>query len=283
MITYKKCSEVDIDLVYEAFKNGFSDYIIKLEMPKEIFVSRFFCTEGNSLEQSFIALDIDKPIGLVLGGIKIYEGVKTMRCGTLAVTPDYRGKDISTKLMELHKEEAKIQRCKQLFLEVIFGNDRAINFYKKLNYEKIYNLNYFSLESLKGLSSNAKLSLHIKKSNIEELKLVREKVRDVHINWQNDIEFIEKSQGQVTLGAYINEKLAGIISANKNSRINFIWVENALRHSGIGTSLIIKAVERLNISKISIGIPNNASIQGFVNKIGFKQDDVSQYEMYYTL
>ncbi|WP_409079926.1 hypothetical protein [Bacillus thuringiensis] len=29
MIQYKRCSEVNIDLVYEAFKDGFSDYIIK--------------------------------------------------------------------------------------------------------------------------------------------------------------------------------------------------------------------------------------------------------------
>ena len=31
MIQYKRCSEVNIDLVYEAFKDGFSDYIIKMD------------------------------------------------------------------------------------------------------------------------------------------------------------------------------------------------------------------------------------------------------------
>ncbi|MED2151122.1 GNAT family N-acetyltransferase, partial [Bacillus thuringiensis] len=35
MIQYKRCSEVNIDLVYEAFKDGFSDYIIKMEVSKE--------------------------------------------------------------------------------------------------------------------------------------------------------------------------------------------------------------------------------------------------------
>ena len=41
MIQYKRCSEVNIDLVYEAFKDGFSDYIIKMEVSKGDFIKRF--------------------------------------------------------------------------------------------------------------------------------------------------------------------------------------------------------------------------------------------------
>lgn len=46
MIQYKKCSEVSIDLVYKAFKDGFSDYIIKLEVSKEDFIKRFLGQKG---------------------------------------------------------------------------------------------------------------------------------------------------------------------------------------------------------------------------------------------
>ncbi|HDR3982008.1 TPA: GNAT family N-acetyltransferase, partial [Bacillus anthracis] len=84
MIQYKRCSEINIDLVYEAFRDGFSDYIIKMEVSKGDFIKRFFGLEGNSLEHSFLALDGDKPVGVILGGIKDYENIKTMRCGTLA-------------------------------------------------------------------------------------------------------------------------------------------------------------------------------------------------------
>ena len=41
MIQYKRCSEVNIDLVYEAFKDGFSDYIIKMEVSKRILYNVF--------------------------------------------------------------------------------------------------------------------------------------------------------------------------------------------------------------------------------------------------
>ena len=42
MIQYKRCSEVNIDLVYAAFKDGFSDYIIKMEVSKGDFIHRFW-------------------------------------------------------------------------------------------------------------------------------------------------------------------------------------------------------------------------------------------------
>lgn len=54
MIQYKRCSDVNIDLVYEAFKVGFSDYIIKMEVSKGDFIQRFLGPEGNLLEHSFL-------------------------------------------------------------------------------------------------------------------------------------------------------------------------------------------------------------------------------------
>ena len=78
MIQYKRCSEVNIDLVYEAFKDGFSDYIIKMEVSKRILYN-VFGIEGNLLEHSFLALEEGKSVGVILGGIKDYESIKTMR------------------------------------------------------------------------------------------------------------------------------------------------------------------------------------------------------------
>lgn len=280
MMEFKRCTEVDMNSMYGAFSLGFSDYIIKLEMPQSIFEMRFFGPEGNSLEYSFIAIDDKKPVGIILGGIKYYEGVKTLRCGTLAVAPEYRGKGVSHKLMELHREEALKQQCKQLFLEVIVGNDRAINFYKKLGYEKIYDLSYFSLKDVTSLSEKCKLQLGIHEIDFKDLRAAAQKSKEIHINWQNDLDYIEKLDDQINLGAYVGHKLVGVISANKNTRINYIWVEENFRHNGIGTNLVKTAAKGLGISKLSLGFPNNASVQGFITHIGFTKDNIAQYEMY---
>lgn len=117
MISYERCSDVDINLIYEAFEIGFSDYIIKISMTQEDFAKRFFGAEGNCLTHSFVAIDEGKGVGVILGGIKIYEGIKTMRCGTLAVHPEYRGKGISCKLLELHKEESEKTAVNSFFLK----------------------------------------------------------------------------------------------------------------------------------------------------------------------
>jgi ribosomal protein S18 acetylase RimI-like enzyme len=283
MISYKRCSEVDIELVHNAFSIGFSDYIIKIQMPQEAFISRFFGPEGNSLDTSFIALDGERPVGLVLGGIKNYAGIKTMRCGTMAVDPEYRGTEVSKMLMELHREEAITQGCRQLFLEVIVGNDRAINFYKRLGYEKIYDLCYYSLNDFSKISNGTNPEAVIKAIGIEQLKKFAERSSDIHINWQNDLDYIEKSGNQICLGAFLNDELIAAVSMNKNTKISYLYVDRKHRGSHIACSLILKAAEALNITKLSIGLPNNASIIGFLNHVGFKKDHISQYEMYLTL
>lgn len=283
MIIYKKCSEVDIELVYEAFKIGFSDYIIKMEIPKDFFIKRFFGPEGNSLETSFVALDGDKAVGVILGAIKNYEGIKTIRCGTLAVHPEYRGKGISQKLHDLHKEAAVEAGCKQLFLEVIVGNDRAINFYKKNGYEKIYDLSYFSLSDLSVLSQKESAAIEMKEINIDELRSISEYLKDIHINWQNDLDYIEKSEGHLNIGAFENGKLIGAASIHKGSKASLLWVHPSFRNKGIATALLAKGAKELELKKLVINFPNNSSLEGFVKHMGFTRDSVSQFEMYYTI
>jgi ribosomal protein S18 acetylase RimI-like enzyme len=283
VIEYKRCSEVDMDLVYNAFSGGFSDYIIKIQMPMEAFVSRFFGPEGNSLDFSFIALQEGRPVGLILGGIKEYEGIKTMRCGTMAIDPEFRGMGISQKLMELHREEALKHGCKQLFLEVIVGNDRAINFYNRLGYEKIYDLYYYSTKDISTIKEKVNPDLNIKPISINELRKFGERGSDVHINWQNDLDYIEKSENQLCLGAFSDGEIVGAISVNKNSRISYLYVDKRYRGRNIGSTLLARATEDLSLDRLSAGLPNNASTIGFLKKLGFNKDNIAQYEMYVTL
>ncbi|MED0964001.1 GNAT family N-acetyltransferase [Bacillus paramycoides] len=282
MIQYKRCSEVSIDLVYEAFKDGFSDYIIKMDVSKEDFIKRFFGPEGNSLEHSFLALDDDKSVGVILGGIKIYESIKTMRCGTLAVHPNYRGVGISQKLFELHKEEAIQNECKQLFLEVIVGNDRAINFYNKLGYEKVYDLSYYSLNDFTIITNKDFKNIEIKQLKFQKFKVEIQKWLNFHINWQNDIDYIEKTNNTY-YSAYVDNDLKGTVCINEQGKISFIFVAKEYRNIGIATRLLQVAREELKLSSLSIGFPNNSLLEGYLKKCGFEKNSLAQYEMYHLL
>lgn len=283
MISYYRCTEVSEDLIFEAFNNGFSDYMIKLNLPKEAFFNRFFGAEGNSLQYSFVAADENKGVGLILGGIKEYEGFKTLRCGTLAVHPDYRGNKISYKLFELHKEEGIINGCKQLFLEVIKGNDRAISFYSKLGYEKVYDIFYFYMEDLSMLTEYSLVDAKIRKIDIKDIEEIAGRSKDIHINWQNDIDYLKATENMIYYGSYNQNQLIGSLGMQPNGKVSFLWTDRAFRGKGIASTLLKIACDHNKIKRINLSFPNNSLLYGFAKHIGFKKDTIAQYEMYLTL
>ncbi|WP_081799312.1 GNAT family N-acetyltransferase [Neobacillus jeddahensis] len=280
-IQYYCCTEVEDRFIYQAFHTGFSDYLIKMDISEDVFLARFFGPEGNRRENSFIAFDQDEPVGVILGGMKIYEGIQTMRCGTLAVHPEYRGKGISQRLFELHKEEAVKHGCKQLFLEVIVGNDRAIRFYEKLGYVKIYDLVYYTHGDL-SLLQKPHSEFIINRIDFAEFKQAAGK-SDYHINWQNDLAYIEKTNNTYYYSAMMHDCLIGCLAVSKTGTIHFLMVDKRKRVKGVGTQILQTAVEELNLSRISAGFPNNSLLEGFLKKKGFKKGDLKQFEMYLLL
>lgn len=283
MITYKRCTEVLIKDVYEAFKIGFSDYIIKMEIPFELFIKRFLGPEGNDLMFSFIALDVEKPVGVILGGIKIYEGIKTLRCGALCIHPNYRGEGISRELFELHKKTAIENKCKQLFLEVIVGNDRAIHFYKNMGYDIIYYLSYFSHDDPRTISSKILEPFNFEEININTLRILKPQIEDIHITWQNGFDYMDKIDDMFHYRINNFGETAGAISVHKSGKIYFIWVKSTYRKHGLGKALVGYAANKLELSKVVINYANNGNLEGFLKHLSFKRDSISQYEMYLTL
>ncbi|MBZ9686920.1 GNAT family N-acetyltransferase [Clostridium estertheticum] len=186
MITYKCCIDVDRRVIFQTFLDGFSDYIIKFETTESLFFERFFGAEGNNLEYSFIAMEEGRGIGIILGGIREFDGLRTMRCGTMCVSPLFRNKGIASQLLKLHKKKAIEENCKQLFLEVIASNNNAINFYESNGYFKVYDLIYYSTEKFDWLENVTTDS--IEDISIEELRAFRNSFSELHINWQNEID-----------------------------------------------------------------------------------------------
>jgi len=254
-----------------------------MDLPQDVFFRHFFGPEGNRPEYSVIAMDGDQPVGLNLGGIKVYEGVKTLRCGGLCVHPDYRGGGISRKLFELHRDIALEHQCQQLFLEVIVGNDRAISFYKKMGYEKVYDLAYYSHSRPSDIRTSLPGDVVVDRIDLNVLRSLGDRVRDIHINWQNDFDYISHFADQAHYGAFQDGQLIGALSIHPKGKISFIWTDPGHRLKGIGKGLIHRAVEELQPQKLSICFPNHASLPGFLKRLNFARDAISQYEMYITL
>ncbi|MBQ4899685.1 GNAT family N-acetyltransferase [Paenibacillus sp. Marseille-P2973] len=285
-IQYYRGTECKMDVLFTAFQTGFSDYLIKYNFTLEQFADRFFGPEGNAIEHSFVALRGDEPVGIVLGGTREYEGIRTMRCGALALKPGERGQGVSARLMELHREEAIRQGCRQLLLEVIVGNDRAIAFYHKLGYSRVYELSYFSksdLSNLKSLPNKLDDPISVAPLDWGDFASSVNKNRYFHLNWQNDLDYIRRAGDHVFFGAFHEGELVGTLGITRTGRISILFVDLDFRSRGTATRLLQRAVSELELSKLSISMPNNALIEGFIRRLGFQRDAISQYEMYLTL
>lgn len=281
MYTYLKAEETSKEKIHEAFQKGFSDYMIRFEMTQEEFFSRFFGSDGNDLSCSYVAFDGENPIGLVLGGIKEFDGVRTMRCGTLCIDPSHRGLGATDELFSLHEKNAIENGCSQLFLEVIKGNDRAVSFYKKKGYMKIYDMKYYTMVK-KGLDhsvQDAHPEFSIREISYEDFIGLKKFLKDVHLNWQTDFQAMKEIEGIKYLGIYQDEKLIGAGAYRDSGKIFFIWVDPEFRLQSAGTSLLGYIAKDVSGEALYISFSNHMGLSGFVHRKGFAEDDLSQHEM----
>lgn len=280
----KCCTDVSQSLIYKTFLDGFSDYPVK--PPKEAaFFERFFGPEGNSEKYSYIAVDEGRGIGLILGGIRKFDGIKTLRCGTMCIVPEFRGSGVAEKLWESHIVLAREQGCKQLFLEVLGNNERAIKFYEKKGYEKRYLLKYYQyngIEKVQTINGESIIDGYsVKFIDFEALKNFREaEFKGLHINWQNEMDYIKFIEAEI-LGVYDLDKLIGSICYRKG-KIFFIGVDEAYRGKGLGSKLVQRVLDKSD-DTYEISFPNNASLEGFCKKNGLLLASIFQYEMYKVL
>lgn len=96
-----------------------------------------------------------------------------------------------------------------MFLEVIIGNDRAINFYKKRHYEKVYDLSYYTHTNPKRIMGKLSEGIVINRNNMDDIKTLSDRIRDLHINWQNNFDYIGQIDTIINYGIYDNSNLIG--------------------------------------------------------------------------
>ncbi len=282
---YENCTEITDDLIYEAFSGGFSDYMIQMKMDQEMMIKRFFGPEGNKKEYSFIAFDDEKPVGLILGGIRDLQGIPTMRCGTMCVLPEYRGTGVAKKLMELHIQCGKDRGCKQMFLEVIKGNDRAVSFYEFTGYDQVHHLEYYSAEKSalrdRSLGSLDDQAYQLREANLEEVEAYRSSLTDIHFPWQWDVAYYKP----FACTYHVIEHQGAIVGAMGSFKgiVFMLHVDKNHRLHGLGASMIGALVKKEEGDSIRTAVSGNALFKGFLTRIGFAKDKLSQWEMYMTL
>lgn len=269
--------------VHKTFLEAYSDYIIKFQLTEKQ-LENHIAQNAVRLEESIGAFAEDKMIGVTLNGIGFWDGKETIYDAGTGVIPDFRKKGAGKAMFDYMMPIFKEKGVKQLLLEVISVNDKAVRLYKKLGFEETRRLIFFEQKEnfVEKITENLEIR-EIEKPDWDFLEVFR----DCKPSWQNSNESIERMlSAKIILGAFWHEKLVGYgVVFPRSGTIVQLGVDKNYRRRGIASSLLSEIRKRVD-EKTKLRFSNvDDSLDGigkFMQKCGFKEF-VAQFEMVRTL
>jgi len=253
----------------EIFNQGFSDYLIPIRMDPVNF-HRMICIDSIDVTLSRVVIDQDgKGLGL---GLIARRGWNSRLAG-MAIVPPARGKGVGQWLMDILIEEAKIRGDHRMELEVIKGNDSAINLYRKNGLQTFRKLLSFSITSPLG----------------EPHDLVPIDIREVankvaayglpKLPWQISSESLAQSTPPY-LAFYLDSAWAVIASPQEDQiQIRSLVVDPDHRRQGRASRLFRGLFYRFKGKTWVVPALFPEEMEGFFEYLGFRKQPLSQYQM----
>ncbi|QHE53911.1 GNAT family N-acetyltransferase [Pontibacillus sp. HMF3514] len=201
MIHVKQLEYCALNEVIEAWNEGFKGYVADLHMDMDAFLKRTV-QEKLSPRYSHVAFDDEKPIGILVSGIKERGGLRTSWNGGTGVHPDYRDQGVGHKLVEASLKLYEQEDVELATLEAVSDNDSAIHLYEKHGYVVEDHLSI--LQQAGQIHSSVEIRLLEKQVSPE--RLVTLAWYPVKLPWQSH----EDQAGELYIrGFYKGEELIG--------------------------------------------------------------------------
>jgi ribosomal protein S18 acetylase RimI-like enzyme len=185
VLRIKRLKDCTITEAVEAWNIGFEGYYFDLTMTTEKFLARM-ASEELSEELSVVAFWNEKPVGLIVNGIREFQGQLIGWNGGTAVDKDYRSKGIGRRLLEATLDILEDHDVHVSTLEAISENKRAIALYQSLGYDIIDHLE--CLEKMRGpipfLNSNIYQIMRVPPQEIGNLSFYQGK-NPWQTHWQS--------------------------------------------------------------------------------------------------
>ncbi len=278
-MTFRTFTEFDFPALYECFCEAFSDYQISMELSKVDFLERMNRI-GYSPRLSGGAYEEEKMVGFIITGFGNFEGEPTAYNGGTGVIPNFRKQKIAERLYEFLIAEYRKEGVKLALLEVISGNEPAIELYNKLGFKISRTLSCFSLSD-ELENRKCKLPIRISKIDLPDWKTYQ-KFYSGWICWQNQADSVTRNlRNEIVLEVYLKTKTIGFATFNPTSgKISQIAVSENHRNSLVAHNLL-RAIQKMSHTK-RVGMLNvdeaNKSAIRFFEQAGFAVF-IRQYEM----
>ncbi|WP_343668656.1 GNAT family N-acetyltransferase [Chitinophaga sp.] len=255
------------------FNEAFSDYVIPMQLTVSLLQQKM-AGESIQLDCSAGASQGNELCGFILHG-RDESCPEVLYNGGTGVVPMARGHHLVQELYEHFIPKYQQQGVKEILLEVIASNQKAIKAYKNAGFQHQRNFLCF-----KGEVPVKKSEFLIQKSPLPS-EILLAPFADQVPSWSNSIASVRREkQHTTTWVALLEHEIVGYISVFLASRrIRQIGVRKDMRRKGIGTALMQQAAEALGnpFTLVNVDEENKGLIK-FLAHIGMTQI-LTQYEM----
>jgi len=267
--------------LYETFTAAFSDYVFPFALTETQFRNHI-ALNGVDLDQTIGCFDNGKLVGFSLNGFGLWDGKETVYDAGTGVVPGYRRQGISDAMFEMMIPVFQENGIEQCLLEVIKGNDAALDLYKKLGFVTTRELGLLQCDG--GIKSAYEPPPNVEIREIAEPDWAQlSTFWDGTPSWQNSIDAVGRSSAMKKIaGAFTDGRCVGyVVYSSQFGRIAQMAVSFNYRNRGIGTMLLQKVqcdtAQGYSLQIINIDKDLSAAVSFFAER-GF-YERLSQYEM----
>jgi GNAT superfamily N-acetyltransferase len=226
MLTFHTLSECNIQEIVQIWNEGFEDYFVPIHFDEATLISHLF--QGDiSPTLSFVALLDRKPAGIVLNAIREINGKKIAWNGGTGVAKTYRGSGVGQAMIAHAIQIYKKNNVHLATLEALEQNKPAIQLYKKMGYQEIETLHYYSLPKILSATYKPVPNMYkISPTNSHEIRKIP--FYEPLIPWQTQITS-KTNRDAVILWNDQNQPI-GYASFQKVYNLNGDFVQSTLHH-----------------------------------------------------
>lgn len=273
---------IDLNEMYFAFLDAFSDYPLEFRLNKEQFVRKFVEKLKIDFSLSLGAFDYQALAGFIFSSVNYYENKLTAYNGGTGVRPNYRGRKITAKMYDYLLPKLIERGVKQCVLEVLVQNKQAINVYESIGFKKKRKLLSFKLTKPAPMKNDLNFSdLEILYTSQPQW-LKYEEFHDFNPSFLDSSSMVmENIANENIIEVYNAGNLIGYaIYQPALGRISQIAVKKEMRRRSIASTLLEHIQRNSQLKTISITNVNEDDKRfiKFLESTGFNHQ-LSQYEM----
>jgi len=260
--------EFGIEPTLDILNQGFSDYIVPIHLEYANF-QRMLRLDSIDATLSKVVFSGGESVGI---GLVAHRGWSSRLAG-MAVLPTARRSGVGKWLLDQLIEDAQVRGDHRMELEVIIGNDPAIQLYQDAGFQTIRRLLSFKLENPLGESHDFKIT------DIREIARLVAANGIPNLPWQLSWETLAQS-GPPSQGCQLDSAWAVISPPERSGiQIQSLIVDPSFRGKGRASRLLRALFDKYPEKTWHVPAFYPEEMGPFFESVGFEQQKLAQLHM----